>query len=148
MKFYPLADLSFLILSVYALVLNCDSNGATSPEWRMKEMTVNDDFERFRTGAAKYAAYLETPEGRLRLDLAFANLQEFLPQDTRSLHDLDLGGGTGANAVRLAKLGHHVTLLDSSAEMLNIAERAAREAGVSEQIALKHGDAAQLANFL
>jgi S-adenosylmethionine-dependent methyltransferase len=116
----------------------------------MKEMTVNsnDDFERFRTGAAKYAAYLETPEGRLRLDLAFANLQEFLPQDTRSLHDLDLGGGTGANAVRLAKLGHHVTLLDSSAEMLNIAERAAREAGVSEQIALKHGDAAQLANFL
>ncbi len=113
----------------------------------MKEMTVNDDFERFRTGAAKYAAYLETPEGRLRLDLAFANLQEFLPQDTRSLHDLDLGGGTGANAVRLAKLGHHVTLLDSSAEMLNIAERAAREAGVSEQIALKHGDAAQLANL-
>src|SRR5437868_3677379 len=95
--------------------IHSDSIGATSPEWRMKEMTVNsnDDFERFRTGAANYAAYLETPEGRLRLDLAFANLQEFLPQDTRSLHDLDLGGGTGANAVRLAKLGHHVTLLDS-----------------------------------
>ena len=43
----------------------------------MKEMTANDDCERFRTGAAKYAAYLETPEGRLRLDLAFANLQDF-----------------------------------------------------------------------
>jgi hypothetical protein len=28
----------------------------------MQEMTANDDFERFRTGAAKYAAYLETPE--------------------------------------------------------------------------------------
>ena len=46
----------------------------------MKEMTANDDCERFRTGAAKYAAYLETPEGRLRLDLAFANLQDFLPR--------------------------------------------------------------------
>jgi hypothetical protein len=44
----------------------------------MKEMTANDDSERCGTGAAKYAAYLETPEGRLRLDLAFANLQDFL----------------------------------------------------------------------
>jgi len=33
----------------------------------MKEMTGNDDFERFRTGSAKYAACLETHEGRLRL---------------------------------------------------------------------------------
>src|SRR6266702_5604399 len=113
----------------------------------MKEMTANDDFERFRTGAAKYAAYLETPEGRLRLDLAFANLQDFLPQATRSLLALDLGCGTGAIAVRLARLGLHVTLLDSSAEMLNIAERTAREAGVTQSVALKHGDATQLADL-
>jgi len=120
--------------------------------WRVKKMTANsdsnsnDDFERFQTGAAKYAAYLETPEGRLRLDLAFANLQEFLTQNTR-LHTLDLGGGTGSNAVRLAKLGHHVTLLDSSTEMLNIAERTAREAGVTELITLKHGEVAQFASL-
>src|SRR5438105_14986598 len=113
----------------------------------MKEMTANDDFERFRTGAAKYAAYLETPEGQLRLDLAFANLKDFLPQATRSLLALDLGGGTGAIAVRLARLGLHVTLLDASEPMLNFAKRAAREAGVTERIALKHGDAAQLANL-
>ena len=31
--------------------------------------------------------------------------------------------------------------------MLNIAEHAARESGLSEHIALKHGDAAQLANL-
>ena len=113
----------------------------------MKEMTANDDLERFRTGAAKYAAYLETPEGQLRLDLAFANLQDLLPQATRSLLALDLGGGTGAIAVRLARLGLHVTLLDASEPMLNFAKRAAREAGVTERIALKHGDAAQLANL-
>jgi hypothetical protein len=28
---------------------------------------------RFQSDAEKYAAYLQTPEGRLRLDLAFAN---------------------------------------------------------------------------
>lgn len=116
----------------------------------MKEMTSNDGHERFHTGAEKYAAYLDTPEGRLRLDLAFANLQEFLPQGatTRSLLALDIGGGTGALAVRLAQLGLHVTLLDASMPMLDLAERAARNAGVAERIALKHGDAAQLANLL
>ena len=113
----------------------------------MKEMTANDDCERFQTGAAKYAAYLEPPEGRLRLDLAFANLQEFLPQASQSLDALDLGGGTGANAVRLARLGLHVRLLDSSLPMLDFAKRAAREAGVTERISLKHGDAAQLADL-
>src|SRR5207248_11113168 len=113
----------------------------------MKEMTANDDFERFRTGAEEYAAYLDTPEGRLRLDLAFANLQEFLPQATRSLFALDIGGGTGATAVRLAQLGFHVTVLDASVPMLDLARRAAREAGVPQRIALKHGDATQLAEL-
>src|SRR5882672_10865754 len=115
----------------------------------MKEMTANDDSERFGTGAAKYAAYLETPEGRLRLDLAFANLQDFLPQSTRSLLALDIGCGTGAVAVavRLARLGLRVTLLDESLPMLDFAERAAREAGVTERIALKHGNATHFANL-
>ncbi len=105
--------------------------------------------ERFQSGARKYAAYLETPEGRLRSDLAFANLQEFLPmgQAKNHWHALDLGGGTGAVAVRLARLGIHVTLLDSSEEMLEIAKLAAREAAVSESVVLKLNDAAQLANL-
>src|ERR1700722_12247017 len=113
----------------------------------MKETTANDDTQRFRTGAAKYAAYLETPEGRLRLDLAFANLQDFLPEATRPLLALDLGGGTGATAVRLARLGLHVTLLDASEAMLDLAKRAAREAGVTDRIGVKHGDVAQIADL-
>jgi S-adenosylmethionine-dependent methyltransferase len=116
-------------------------------EWRMKKMTTHPDAERFQSGADKYDAYLKTPEGRLRLDLAFANLQDFLPQAARPLLALDLGCGTGEIAVRLARLGLHITALDSSPSMLEFTERAAREAGVSEKVALKHGDAAQLANL-
>ncbi len=113
------------------------------------QMTARADSGRFQSGADKYAAYLETPEGRLRSDLALANLQDFLalPQIKPSLRALDLGGGTGVAAVRLARLGINVTLLDSSPAMLEIAKRAAREAGVDGKIALKHGDAAQVANL-
>jgi SAM-dependent methyltransferase len=113
----------------------------------MKKKTANADLQRFRTGAAQYAAYLETPAGRLRLDLVFANLQQFLPQAKRSLLALDLGCGTGAIAVRLARLGLRVTLLDASPPMLDFAKRAARKAGVTKKIVLKHGDAAQVADL-
>jgi len=112
------------------------------------KMISNADSERFQSGADKYAAYLETPEGRLRTDLAFANLEDFLPlQAKESLCALDVGCGTGAAGVRLARLGMRVTLLDSSQEMLEIAKRATQEAGVTDKIALKEGDAAQLANL-
>jgi S-adenosylmethionine-dependent methyltransferase len=108
--------------------------------------SAND--ERFQNGASDYAVYLETPEGRLRSDLAFANLRDFLPWHAKgSLCALDLGGGTGAAAIRLARLGIHVTLLDSSPAMLDIAKRAAREAGVTDKVVLQPGDATQLANL-
>src|SRR5258708_11937261 len=112
------------------------------------KMTSKADSERFQSGANQYAVYLETPEGRLRSDLAFANLQDFLPLQAKpSLCALDLGGGTGATAVRLARLGIHVTLLDSSPAMLDIAKRAARDAGVTDKVVLQTGDATQLANL-
>jgi S-adenosylmethionine-dependent methyltransferase len=112
------------------------------------KMTANADSERFQSGADQYAVYLETPEGRLRTALAFANLQDFLHLQAKpSLCALDLGCGTGATAVRLARLGIHVTLLDSSRAMLDIAEREAREAGVTDKVVLQLGDVTQLANL-
>ncbi len=110
-------------------------------------MTASPD-ERFHTDAGKYASYLETPEGRLRLDLAFASLQEFLPEVKGSLSALDLGCGTGATAIRLARLGAHVTLLDSSPAMLELAHRCAQEAGVGDRITIRLGDATRLADAL
>ena len=111
-------------------------------------MSPSADSERFQSGANKYAAYLETPEGRLRSDLAFTNLQDCLPLQAKpGVCALDLGCGTGTTGVRLARLGIHVTLLDCSPAMLDLAQRAAREAGASEKIELKQGDATQLAGL-
>jgi S-adenosylmethionine-dependent methyltransferase len=112
------------------------------------KMTAKAENERFQSGAKQYANYLETPEGRLRSDLAFANLQDFIPlQANSSLCALDLGGGTGAAAVRLARLGIHVTLLDCSLAILDIAKRAVGEAGVTNKVVLQHGDVGQLGNL-
>jgi S-adenosylmethionine-dependent methyltransferase len=113
----------------------------------MKNLSANSEGERFQRDAEKYAAYLQTPEGRLRLDLPFASIQEVLSMSTIASRALDIGGGTGALTVRLARLGLHVTLLDGSQSMLELAERAAQEAGVTERITLQHGDAAELPNL-
>ena len=104
---------------------------------------------RFQSDAGKYAAYLQTPEGRLRLDLAFANVQELLATaaEGNPLSGLDLGCGTGAAAIRLAQQGFHVTLLDRSQPMLDIAQRAALEAGIGGQLTLKNGDVSTLAEL-
>ena len=99
----------------------------------------------FQEEADKYAAYLDTVEGRLRLDLTLAAVEEFLPPlpSTRPLRALDLGGGTGAAAVSLARRGIEVTLLDSSLAMLKIAERTALKAEVGDKVVLQHGDVNQ-----
>jgi S-adenosylmethionine-dependent methyltransferase len=110
---------------------------------------ANIDCDRFRSGTRSYAAYLETPEGRLRSDLSFANIQEFLPlpPGAHSGRALDIGAGVGTIALRLAGLGFHVTLLDSSPQMLDLASSAAREAGMAASIAVQEGDASQAASL-
>jgi S-adenosylmethionine-dependent methyltransferase len=112
-------------------------------------MITRSDDERFQNGGPDYAAYLEMPEGRLRADLAIANLGDFLspPQAKKTQHALDVGCGTGAAAVRLARLGFHITQLDSSQAMLDIARRTAEEAGVTNRVTLRHGDAARLTDL-
>lgn len=107
------------------------------------------DDARFQNGAQDYVAYLQSPEGRLRTDLEFANLEDFLPlsQAKKPQYVLDVGCGTGVTAVRLARLGFHVTQLDSSQAMLDIARRTAEEAVVTNTVTFRHGDAAQLADL-
>jgi len=62
----------------------------------------------------------------------------------RSLRVVDLGGGTGGLAVPLAKLGHHVTVIDPSLDALASLHRRAGDSGVAERIVAVQGDAANL----
>ena len=94
--------------------------------------------------AEEYAAYLQSPAGRIRTDLSWANLCKFLLPSASEPCALDLGGGTGAISVRLARLGFHVTLVDISDAMLAVAERASRELKLKDRILLQQADATQL----
>lgn len=57
---------------------------------------------------------------------------------------LDLGGGTGGDAVRLAQLGHRVTVVDPSPDALASLHRRALEAGLDEPVTGVLGDSADL----
>jgi S-adenosylmethionine-dependent methyltransferase len=109
-------------------------------------MAIRSEDKGFQKDVRDYAAYLETPEGRLRTDLAFANLQDFLPLN-KPLCGLDLGCGTGAATIRLARLGFYVTQLDSSEPMLEIARRKVEEARVTDRVKSVHGDAEELTDL-
>jgi S-adenosylmethionine-dependent methyltransferase len=110
--------------------------------------------ERFADGAARYADYLLSVEGRLRLDLGWANLKELA--DAELLRGvggeyegraLDAGGGTGALAIRLAAEGWQVAVLDSSRAMLDLAAGAARREGLDARLSFHLSDAAGAAGL-
>lgn len=65
----------------------------------------------------------------------------------RPLRVLDLGGGTGGLAVPLAELGHHVTVVDPSADALASLERRARDYAVADRVTAVQGDADSLATL-
>jgi S-adenosylmethionine-dependent methyltransferase len=65
-------------------------------------------------------------------------------EESRPLQVLDLGGGTGGFAVRLAELGHLATVVDPSPDALASLARRAADAGVSEQIRGVQGDSSDL----
>jgi S-adenosylmethionine-dependent methyltransferase len=101
------------------------------------------DTSRFQD-ADRYAAYLKTPAGRLRSELAWENLHRSLPRDTSKRRALDVGGGTGFASVQLARMGFEVVLLDCSEEMLGIARKQAEAGRVAARISFRRADAGQL----
>jgi SAM-dependent methyltransferase len=64
--------------------------------------------------------------------------------DDNSLHVLDIGGGTGGFAVRVAELGHRVTVVDPSPDALAILDRRSRETGVEDRVTGLQGDLSTL----
>ncbi len=62
----------------------------------------------------------------------------------RELNVLDIGGGTGGFAVRVAELGHHVTVVDPSPDALAILDRRSGETGVTDRVHGVQGDLASV----
>lgn len=96
--------------------------------------------DRFDRDPSRYADYLRSPLGRLRIELALANLEPLLPRPAGAA--LDLGAGTGELALRLAERGWRVTLVDGSPRMLRRAGDAAAERGLGDRVALRTRDLA------
>lgn len=61
---------------------------------------------------------------------------------------LDIGGGTGGFAVRVAGLGHRVTVVDPSPDALAALDRRARERGVADLVTGRQGDLAGVADLV
>jgi len=68
------------------------------------------------------------------------------PDDRAPLEVLDVGGGTGGFAVRVAELGHRVTVVDPSPDALASLDRRARELEpeVTGRLAGRQGDLSSL----
>lgn len=71
-------------------------------------------------------------KGRIRLAVLWRDIQSYLDSlpECKCLSVLDVGGGFGQIAQRLAKLGHRVTVNDISANMLAKAQALATEQGI------------------
>lgn len=83
---------------------------------------------------------LESPLERLRYTVTEANLLRHL--DPAPQQVLDVAGGTGVEAVRLAALGHEVTVLDPAGAMLNLAIETAESVDVGERLHVVQAGAA------
>lgn len=93
--------------------------------------------ETFDSALAAWHRWQGSPWGRLRYRVAEANLDRRLAETglgDGSLRVLDLGGGDGVEAVRLASRGHHVTVVDHAPAMLAAARRRARQAEVLDRL--------------
>jgi S-adenosylmethionine-dependent methyltransferase len=101
--------------------------------------------EKFNTAMATWQEWQDAPWGRLRYSIAEANLLRHLDDlGGESLRILDLAGGDGGDAVRLAARGHHVTIVDCASAMLAAATDRAVTNGVTELINCVEADATDL----
>ena len=77
-----------------------------------------------------------------RTTVVWEALRAALTEESGRLRVLDIGGGTGGFAVRVAELGHHVTVVDPSPDALAILDRRSEETGVADRVDGIQGDLA------
>lgn len=91
-----------------------------------------------------------TSKGKIRGAVVWRDLEEILarPEMSRHLRILDAGGGFGYIAMKLATLGHDVTLVDISQDMLDLGKRELEEHPVSGSITFIRGEVQKLNEIL
>lgn len=95
---------------------------------------------------ALLAAILDEKSGSAQSGSAQSGSAQSATESSGSASDgtirvLDLGGGTGGQAVRIASLGHDVTVVDPSLDALAALDRRAGDAGVADRLRAVQGDA-------
>ncbi|MBT3269742.1 class I SAM-dependent methyltransferase [Candidatus Poribacteria bacterium] len=74
-------------------------------------------------------------------------IEHLLPPPDRGTPILDLGGGTGVWAIRLAEAGHRVTMVDIAPGYLARAREKIAAAGLTELAAVEAGDICDLSRY-
>ena len=86
-----------------------------------------------------------------RTAVVWEALQEVLaavPDTGSAASVIDIGGGTGGFAVRVAELGHRVTVIDPSPDALAALGRRADESGVADLVTGQQGDLGTLPDLV
>jgi S-adenosylmethionine-dependent methyltransferase len=86
----------------------------------------------FDTRLDAFLQWQASPWGRLRYSITEANLLRHL--DSTPQRILDVAGGNGLEAVRLAARGHEVTVLDPAGAMLSDAQERAEAVDVADRL--------------
>ncbi len=112
----------------------------------MEDAAGNDLMRAFDSMAPRYdATYLDNPSMRLMRSRVRAHLTGSLEPGDRIL---DLGCGTGEDALFLARAGYRVVGADFSPEMVRIARQKAAEEGLGERTEFRRLDITSLAEEL
>ena len=96
------------------------------------------DAAAFDEHLAAWREWQASPWGRLRYAVVGHVLDRHLHGMGPRLRVLDVGGGDGTESLRLAALGHEVTLVDPSEGMLGVAREQADASGVAERLTIVH----------
>jgi S-adenosylmethionine-dependent methyltransferase len=101
--------------------------------------------EKFNAAMKTWQEWQDAPWGRLRYVIAEANLLRHLDSLSGGpLRILDLAGGDGGDAMRLAARGHHVTIVDYAPAMLAAATERASTGGLLEMVTCVQADVTAL----
>src|SRR5262245_26129446 len=87
----------------------------------------------FDSNLDRWRAEQRLPWSRIKYTVTQTNLRRHVAGD--ALRVLDAGGGNGLDSIPLAVAGHHVTIVDYSAEMLGDAAHNAAALGAQDRLA-------------